>query len=40
MIELLPGGTLTSLARRGLRGVATVALKTPDDLDAARELIK
>ncbi|MFC5822836.1 ACP S-malonyltransferase [Nonomuraea insulae] len=40
MIELLPGGTLTGLARRGLRGVQTVALKTPDDLDAARELFK
>jgi [acyl-carrier-protein] S-malonyltransferase len=39
MIELLPGGTLTGLAKRGLRGVQTVALKTPDDLDAARELI-
>ncbi|WP_343948234.1 ACP S-malonyltransferase [Nonomuraea longicatena] len=40
MIELLPGGTLTGLAKRGLRGVETVALKTPDDLDAARELMK
>ncbi|TDD43217.1 ACP S-malonyltransferase [Nonomuraea terrae] len=40
MIELLPGGTLTGLAKRGLRGVRTAALKTPDDLDAARELIK
>ncbi|MEU7853058.1 ACP S-malonyltransferase [Nonomuraea sp. NPDC049141] len=40
MIELLPGGTLTGLAKRGLRDVRTVALKTPDDLDAARELIK
>ncbi|KAB8186285.1 acyltransferase domain-containing protein [Nonomuraea phyllanthi] len=40
MIELLPGGTLTGLAKRGMRGVRTVALKTPDDLDAARELIK
>ncbi|MGA5762909.1 ACP S-malonyltransferase [Nonomuraea bangladeshensis] len=40
MIELLPGGTLTGLAKRGLRGVETVALKTPDDLEAARELIK
>ncbi|MEV0384014.1 ACP S-malonyltransferase [Nonomuraea sp. NPDC050643] len=40
MIELLPGGTLTGLAKRALRGVQTVALKTPDDLDAARELIK
>ncbi|GAA4090016.1 ACP S-malonyltransferase [Nonomuraea soli] len=40
MIELLPGGTLTGLAKRGLRGVQTVALKTPDDLDAAKELVK
>ncbi|HUR07384.1 MAG TPA: ACP S-malonyltransferase [Nonomuraea sp.] len=40
MIELLPGGTLTGLAKRGLRDVRTVALKTPDDLDAARELTK
>ncbi|MGA4996271.1 ACP S-malonyltransferase [Nonomuraea bangladeshensis] len=40
MIELLPGGTLTGLAKRGLRGVETMALKTPDDLEAARELIK
>ncbi|MGP3929699.1 ACP S-malonyltransferase [Nonomuraea sp. KM88] len=39
IIELLPGGTLTGLAKRALRGVRTVALKTPDDLDAARELI-
>ncbi|MEV0583707.1 ACP S-malonyltransferase [Nonomuraea sp. NPDC050310] len=40
MIELLPGGTLTGLAKRGLRGVETVALKTPDDLEAAKELVK
>ncbi|MFD4480488.1 ACP S-malonyltransferase [Streptomyces sp. NPDC058471] len=39
MIELCPGGTLTGLAKRALPGVRTVALKTPDDLDAARELI-
>jgi [acyl-carrier-protein] S-malonyltransferase len=38
-IELLPGGTLTGLARRALPGVATVALKTPDDLGAARSLL-
>lgn len=40
MIELLPGGTLTGLAKRALKGVTTVALKTPDDLDAAREVLK
>jgi [acyl-carrier-protein] S-malonyltransferase len=38
-IELLPGGTLTGLARRALPGVAAVALKTPDDLTAARSLL-
>jgi [acyl-carrier-protein] S-malonyltransferase len=39
LLELPPAGTLTGLAKRGLRGVATVALKTPDQLDAARDLI-
>lgn len=39
LIELCPGGTLTGLAKRGLPGVRTLALKTPDDLDAARELL-
>lgn len=37
-IELAPGGVLTGLARRTLRGVETIAIKTPDDVDAAREL--
>lgn len=40
VIELLPGGTLTGLARRALPGVKTVALKTPADLDTAREVLK
>ncbi|GGT62180.1 MULTISPECIES: ACP S-malonyltransferase [Streptomyces] len=39
LIEVCPGGTLTGLAKRALPGVRTVALKTPDDLDAARTLI-
>ena len=39
LIELPPSGTLTGLAKRGLRGVETVGLKTPDDLDAARALL-
>ncbi|MER6059935.1 ACP S-malonyltransferase [Streptomyces sp. NPDC001792] len=39
LIEVCPGGTLTGLAKRALPGVATLALKTPDDLDAARALI-
>lgn len=39
VIEVSPGGTLVGLAKRALPGVATLALKTPDDLEAARELI-
>ncbi|MEU9188179.1 ACP S-malonyltransferase [Streptomyces sp. NPDC048484] len=39
LIEVCPGGTLTGLAKRALPGVQTLALKTPDDLEAARELI-
>ncbi|MBV7698399.1 ACP S-malonyltransferase [Streptomyces sp. TRM70350] len=39
LLEVCPGGTLTGLAKRALPGVQTLALKTPDDLDAARELI-
>ncbi len=38
-IELAPGGVLAGLARRSMRGVETVALKGPDDLDAAVALI-
>lgn len=38
LIELPPAGTLTGLARRALPGVALLALKTPDQLDAARAL--
>ncbi|MGW1269210.1 ACP S-malonyltransferase [Streptomyces sp. NPDC002491] len=39
IVEVSPGGTLVGLAKRALPGVKTLALKTPDDLDAARELI-
>lgn len=39
ILELAPAGTLVGLAKRGMKGVASVALKTPDDLDAARALI-
>ncbi|MEU4985522.1 ACP S-malonyltransferase [Streptomyces sp. NPDC021969] len=39
IIEVCPGGTLTGLAKRALPGVKTLALKTPADLDAARELV-
>ncbi|WP_427167297.1 ACP S-malonyltransferase [Streptomyces sp. C1-1] len=39
IVEVCPGGTLVGLAKRALPGVQTLALKTPDDLDAARALI-
>ncbi|MCU8593042.1 ACP S-malonyltransferase [Streptomyces sp. A13(2022)] len=39
VIEVCPGGTLTGLAKRALPGVKTLALKSPDHLDAARELV-
>ena len=39
LIELPPGGTLTGLARRAMPGLALTALKTPDNLDAARSLL-
>lgn len=39
MIEVAPGGTLVGLAKRALRGLPTVALRTPDDLPAAAALI-
>jgi [acyl-carrier-protein] S-malonyltransferase len=38
LVELVPGGTLTGLARRALPGVKLLALKTPNQLEAAREL--
>lgn len=38
-IEVAPAGALVGLAKRGLRGIPNVAVKTPDDLDAAVELL-
>jgi [acyl-carrier-protein] S-malonyltransferase len=38
LIELAPAGTLTGLAKRGLKGVPAVAVKTPADLAAAQDL--
>lgn len=40
VIELLPAGALVGLAKRGLKGVPTVAVKTPDDLPAAIEMLE
>lgn len=38
IVELPPAGALTGLARRGMKGVKNVAVKTPDDLDSVRDL--
>ena len=37
MIELVPGGTLSGIARRAMKGIDTFAIKSADDLDDARE---
>jgi [acyl-carrier-protein] S-malonyltransferase len=38
LVELAPAGALTGLARRGLKGVPAVAIKSPEDVPAAVEL--
>ncbi|MBR7744069.1 ACP S-malonyltransferase [Phycicoccus sp. BSK3Z-2] len=40
VIELPPAGTLVGLAKRALKGVELLAVKGPDDLEAARALIE
>ena len=39
VLELPPAGTLVGLIKRDLKGVATLALKSPDDLDKAAAFI-
>ncbi len=39
LVEFSPAGTLTGLAKRGLRGVPAIAVKAPEDLDAAVALL-
>jgi [acyl-carrier-protein] S-malonyltransferase len=39
VVELAPGGTLAALARRALPAVPVVALRSPEDLPAASELL-
>jgi [acyl-carrier-protein] S-malonyltransferase len=39
VLELPPAGTLVGLVKRNMKGTATLALNTPEDLDAAVELI-
>lgn len=40
IIELAPGGVLTGLAKRVMKGVPAVALTSPEDLEAARDLAR
>ncbi|EPR76129.1 Malonyl CoA-acyl carrier protein transacylase [Leifsonia rubra CMS 76R] len=40
IIEVAPAGALVGLAKRGLRGIPAVAVKTPDDLPAAFDLME
>ncbi|MGH3553299.1 MAG: ACP S-malonyltransferase, partial [Mycobacterium sp.] len=37
-VEFPPAGTLTGIAKRELRGVATRAVKSPADLEGLAEL--
>ena len=39
IIEMAPAGTLVGLAKRALKGVPTVAVRTPADLEDAVALI-
>lgn len=39
IIELAPAGALVGLAKRALKGIPSVAIKSPEDVTAARELI-
>ncbi|WP_277451873.1 acyltransferase domain-containing protein [Janibacter sp. DB-40] len=39
IIEIPPAGALTGLAKRGLKGVELLALKTPEDLEAAHRMV-
>jgi [acyl-carrier-protein] S-malonyltransferase len=40
LIEVSPAGALTGMAKRGMPGVETLALKSPDQIDAAIQLAK
>jgi [acyl-carrier-protein] S-malonyltransferase len=39
LIELAPAGALAGLAKRGLKGIPTITVKTPDDLAAAFDMM-
>lgn len=40
IIEVAPAGALIGLAKRGLKGIPTVAVKTPDDMQSAIDMLE
>lgn len=40
LIEIPPAGTLVGLAKRGMKGVETLALNSPEDISAAQRMIE
>ncbi|MBB5631792.1 [acyl-carrier-protein] S-malonyltransferase [Cryobacterium mesophilum] len=40
VVEVAPAGALVGLAKRGLKGVPSVAVKTPEDIQSAIEMIE
>ena len=40
IIELLPGGTLTGIAKRAMPGVTTLALRSPEDIEKAVNFVR
>lgn len=40
LLELAPGGVLAGLAKRELKGIEIVAIKSPADLEAAADLVR
>lgn len=40
IIEVAPAGALAGLAKRALKGIPTIAVKTPDDIHSAIEMIE
>lgn len=40
IIEVAPAGALVGLAKRGLKGIPTLAVKTPDDMQAAIDMLE
>ena len=40
VIEVAPGGTLTGLVKRAQPGIELFAIKSPDDIEGAREFAR